>query len=1181
MSKNPSYHSLTFKSNHKRHGSILTQLFEETKYSEEGPIEEEFSNPPYIDDQDMESMNAEIEEWVRNDESLASCSWTNFIPDVSEDENPYLSQMALQKNSQNKWSDNPFVQFHSSSCQFLDIPDFQIKERQNFLPERNISFLFDAESSHIHSDVNEEIVSHIISSYFKSKPELLKRRQMESIRAPPLEDIQFISISFLGIQTSYPFLAPVQINAKLLQDKNFISDEWVFFPKSNLEFYQRQKIQINLNQKASFELPDMTCPNYLIFILSHILTVGGSEDLAKYYINGKSEPAQKAVNQSWPKNLNVFTPFAWTYVNLNDLIINEQLVINNIYVADQPLTGANMKSLVESAKKDKIKPKYKMSMTIKLSTHSVRQIEELTSKNYTVLRLLYEQSMQIKSNMYFSHQVQFCLESVSFKLPPGIKARNIFAQISLRKSPTSREPLELHHSQVYSTNDQYGFTKCYYHCEKGQFDENFVFDLPFPIENNYCFFIEFYHFVAQPKAKNDREPIGWAYIPIFVNGALIKNGQHQATIYYDKKIDMEKITNNTKLDQSNCVSTNIRFNSSLYSSDESLMKFIHSKGTSIDSISKITDQSLVKAFYVILDLLMGNLLHNPKKAIIGFVRLAERYNANPAPSQLFKCLFKQSKYSSYISDFFLKILASEFKLSKGFQRIYPLIFRTLSSFTKDELFDIKLRPSEEAKIEAGDISFQDITKTITTLANIEFQLEQKDLDVDTYNMLRLKKLELIRSSPDTVLEELDKLSEHQQKQGYDAEFLQSRLLQAAIIIEYLTLQNKIPPIFGMKHAAHAFDQVCSYSLFAIHDYDECPRLNGYCDSKYFNIRSLNALLYDITKKCIPRQQWEIANLMIDIIWTIYENTRGFSNLSRFFKLQKSMNDIVFKINDERMFGSYFKVTFYGSNFDMLLNNKTFIYREKNLTHLYDFSNSLIEKYQNVNKNIPIELIKEKGEVDKSKLSPDKGYIQITYVEPYLTKNEMKVRRTPFERSNFITKFFFDSPFLKDSNKIQGEIDEQWIRRTLIYVKYPMPYISKIQEVEKYEEKEFMPIRVSYRQLRDQLNSFEKAIEQDDTIKIQQLLHGTLLAQVNVGPCKIAEVFLSDNNSNNTNDKIHLKYVRKLKEIFGAFIPVIKKALEIHDKMVQSQHEFRPMQDQLEAAFVSFNDTLSKYQINKK
>ncbi|KAH0790053.1 Dedicator of cytokinesis family protein [Histomonas meleagridis] len=263
----------------------------------------------------------------------------------------------------------------------------------------------------------------------------------------------------------------------------------------------------------------------------------------------------------------------------------------------------------------------------------------------------------------------------------------------------------------------------------------------------------------------------------------------------------------------------------------------------------------------------------------------------------------------------------------------------------------------------------------------------------------------------------------------------------------------------------------------------------------------------------------------------------------------------------------------------MLDGQTFIYHEKNLTHLYDLSNELIEKNQKAFPNIPIELIKEKGEVNKSKLSKNKGYIQVTYIEPYLTKDEMKTRRSQFERSNFISKFFFDSPFLKDSKKVQGEVDEQWIRRTILTVKYPMPYVSKIQKIEKLEVKEFIPIRVSYRQLREQLSSFEKAIEQGDALKIQQLLHGTLLAQVNVGPCKVAEVFLT--NTKVSKDPTYQKYVSKLKIIFSDFIPIIKKALEIHGEMVQSQHEFRLMQDTLEDAFDSFNNVLEKYQINKK
>lgn len=91
--------------------------------------------------------------------------------------------------------------------------------------------------------------------------------------------------------------------------------------------------------------------------------------------------------------------------------------------------------------------------------------------------------------------------------------------------------------------------------------------------------------------------------------------------------------------------------------------------------------------------------------------------------------------------------SAELKVAKGFHLLYPLIFRSISCLTKEKLFDIKLRPSGEAKNSAGNISFNEIISTIHMLGNIEYQLEQANLNIDTLNMLHLKKIGLTQSFP--------------------------------------------------------------------------------------------------------------------------------------------------------------------------------------------------------------------------------------------------------------------------------------------------------------------------------------------------------------------------------------------------------------------------------------------------
>ena len=53
------------------------------------------------------------------------------------------------------------------------------------------------------------------------------------------------------------------------------------------------------------------------------------------------------------------------------------------------------------------------------------------------------------------------------------------------------------------------------------------------------------------------------------------------------------------------------------------------------------------------------------------------------------------------------------------------------------------------------------------------------------------------------------------------------------------------------------------------------------------------------------------------------------------------------------------------------------------------------------------MIKDSNPVDTSQLLPEKAYIQITYVEPYLETWEFRYRVTAYEQNNNIREFLSD------------------------------------------------------------------------------------------------------------------------------------------------------------------------------
>ena len=103
-----------------------------------------------------------------------------------------------------------------------------------------------------------------------------------------------------------------------------------------------------------------------------------------------------------------------------------------------------------------------------------------------------------------------------------------------------------------------------------------------------------------------------------------------------------------------------------------------------------------------------------------------------------------------------------------------------------------------------------------------------------------------------------------------------------------------------------------------------------------------------------------------------------------------------------MFGTYFRVGFYGPKFGDL-DGEEFIYKEPTLTKLPEISHRLENFYSERFGASNVVMIKDSNPVDVGKLNPEKAYIQITYVEPYFDVAELRQRVTVFERNYNISK----------------------------------------------------------------------------------------------------------------------------------------------------------------------------------
>ena len=135
---------------------------------------------------------------------------------------------------------------------------------------------------------------------------------------------------------------------------------------------------------------------------------------------------------------------------------------------------------------------------------------------------------------------------------------------------------------------------------------------------------------------------------------------------------------------------------------------------------------------------------------------------------------------------------------------------------------------------------------------------------------------------------------------------------------------------------------------------------------------------------------------------IAEAHRNFKKLTDIHKdLQEAFGNID-RLQGKRIFGTYFRVGFYGQRFNDL-DGEEYIYKDKVLAKLPEISHRFETFYCNKFGKENVSIIKDSKMVEPSKLDPHIAYIQITYVEPYFDDFELRDRVTAFERNFKISK----------------------------------------------------------------------------------------------------------------------------------------------------------------------------------
>uniref|UniRef100_A0A671TU83 Dedicator of cytokinesis 8 n=1 Tax=Sparus aurata TaxID=8175 RepID=A0A671TU83_SPAAU len=402
-----------------------------------------------------------------------------------------------------------------------------------------------------------------------------------------------------------------------------------------------------------------------------------------------------------------------------------------------------------------------------------------------------------------------------------------------------------------------------------------------------------------------------------------------------------------------------------------------------------------------------------------------------------------------------------------------------------------------------------------------------------------------QTSPDLRLTWLQNMAEKHNNRKCYTESAMCLVHAAALVAEYLSMleDHKYLPV-GSVTFQNISPNVLEES--AVSDDILSPDEDGVCSGRYFTESGLVGLLEQAAELFSNGGLYEAVNEVYKIIIPILEAHRDFRKLaSTHDKLQRAFDNIIQKVGHKRMFGTYFRVGFYGAKFGDL-DEREFIYKEPGITHLPEISHRLENFYSQCFGEETLVMIKDSTPVDRKQLNPNKAYIQITYVEPFFDDYEMKDRMTNFEKNFNLRRFMYTTPFTK-SGRPRGELNEQYKRKTILTTMHAFPYVKTRINVIQKEEFDLTPIEVAIEDMQKKTRELAVAThrEQPDAKMLQMLLQGSVGTTVNQGPLEVAQVFLNEIPA----DPKLFRHHNKLRLCFKEFIMRCGEAVEKNKHLI--------------------------------
>ncbi|XP_054859895.1 dedicator of cytokinesis protein 6 [Eublepharis macularius] len=515
------------------------------------------------------------------------------------------------------------------------------------------------------------------------------------------------------------------------------------------------------------------------------------------------------------------------------------------------------------------------------------------------------------------------------------------------------------------------------------------------------------------------------------------------------------------------------------------------------------------------------------------------------------------------------LMRQNFEIGNNFARVKMQVTMSLSSLvgTSPNFNEEHLRRSlktiltyAEEDLELRDTTFaeqvQDLVFNLHMILTDTVKMKEHQEDPEMLMDLMYRIAKGYQTSPDLRLTWLKNMAAKHSERGNHAEAAQCLVHSAALVAEYLSM---LEDCSYLPVGCVTFQNISSNVLeeSAVSDDVLSPDEEGICSGKYFTEQGLVGLLEQAASSFTMGGLYEAVNEVYKILIPIHEANRDFKRLAVLHgKLQDAFSKITNQASGwemtQRMFGTYFRVGFYGCKFGDL-DEQEFVYKEPSITKLAEISHRLEEFYAKRFGDDVVEIIKDSNPVHKNKLDPNKAYIQLTYVEPFFDTYELKDRITYFDKNYNLRTFMFCTPFTLDG-RAHGDLHEQFKRKTLLTTSHAFPYIKTRINVIRKEEIILIPIEVAIEDMQKKTQELAFATHQDpaDAKMLQMVLQGCVGTTVNQGPLEVAQVFLAEI----PDDPKLYRHHNKLRLCFKDFTKRCEDALRKNKSLIgQDQRDY--------------------------